>query len=129
MKDERKQDIPTRGRAVQTLLRRIGVAILIAGLCASALVFVMAPVADDGVGEASSSLSVTTVDNSKRYQLELERIGGKSAVLAAEFDDWLAGLWHGTRLAGTLAVLTLGASLLCFCVARIPPRDDGGPER
>ena len=129
MKNESKRDIPERARAAQTLLRRIGVAIMIAGLCASALVFVMAPAADEGGAEASSSLSVTTVDNSKRYRLELERIGGKSAVLAAEFDDWFASLWHGTRLAGTLASLSLGASLLCFWAARIPPREDGEPER
>jgi len=129
MKDGRPQDIPERGRAAQTLLRRIGVAILIAGLCASALVFVMAPAADESGADASSALSVTTVDNSKRYQLELERIGGKSAVLAAEFDDWFTSLWHGARLAGTLAILSLGASLLCFWAARIPPREDGEPER
>lgn len=54
----------------------------------------------------------------KRYMRELRMIGGKANVLAAEFQDWFAGLWQGEALAWTVAVLTLG-SVLVFRLAAL----------
>jgi predicted MFS family arabinose efflux permease len=45
--------------------------------------------------------------------------GGEANVLAAELREWLGRLWHGRRLAGTLAVLTL-VVLFVFWVATTP---------
>jgi hypothetical protein len=103
------------------IMQRIAVLILVAGLSAAAVVFALAPVEteDDYAG-----IYVASVGNSKKYRLELERIGGKAAVVAAEFGEWFDGLWRGRRLAGTLAVLSVSASLLCFLAARIPPLDE-----
>ena len=53
----------------------------------------------------------------KKYVRELQVIGGKGNVVAAEFMDWFAGLWHGEKLAGTMAVLTLGVTLVFRFVA------------
>ncbi|MDD5249350.1 MAG: hypothetical protein PHY45_10215 [Rhodocyclaceae bacterium] len=105
----------------ERILRDMAVAILVVGLAAAGVVFIMAspPVGDDEAGTY-----VASVDNSKKYRLELERIGGTSAVVAAEFGAWFDGLWHGRRLAGTLAVLSVGAALLCLLAAKIPPLDD-----
>jgi hypothetical protein len=38
---------------------------------------------------------------------EVARLGGTATVQAVRFNLWLASLWHGERLAGTLAVLGL----------------------
>ena len=66
------------------------------------------------------------VEHSKRTLRELESIGGKSAVLANEIDEWFASLWHGRGLAYTLAVLTLAVALAYYHWERIapPPRGD-----
>ena len=64
----------------------------------------------------------------KKYQREMRVIGGQGNVLAAEFNDWFAGLWHGRKLAGTVAVLTVGATLTFRFIATHPdsirPIDD-----
>jgi hypothetical protein len=53
----------------------------------------------------------------KKYVRELQVIGGKGNVVAAEFMDWFTGLWHGQNLAGTVAILTLGVTLMFRFVA------------
>jgi hypothetical protein len=57
-------------------------------------------------------------DDSKRYLREVEVYGGKAAVLAADVNRWFAGLWQGTQLAVTLAVLTVVVALLLLLLAR-----------
>ncbi len=37
----------------------------------------------------------------------MELYGGKANILAAELLDWFQSLWHGQRLAATLACLTV----------------------
>ena len=56
----------------------------------------------------------------KKYLREMRVIGGKGNVLAAEFNDWFAGLWHGRALGGTVAALTVGATLTFRFVATHP---------
>ncbi len=120
MDDERPPDASPR-TPYETVMRKIAAAVLAVGLSAAALVFALAP--PEATDDASGPY-VAAVDNSKKYRLELERIGGKAAVLAVEFDEWFDGLWHGRRLAGTLAVLSVAAALLCFLAAKLPPLDD-----
>ena len=55
---------------------------------------------------------------SKKYSRELQMIGGKANVLAAEFEDWFEGLWQGESLARTVAFLTVVATLVLRFVAR-----------
>ena len=122
---EHKSDIPTKA-SYEILLRKISVGILVLGLAASAVVYEMAP---PDVESDDSNIYVASINNSKKARLELERIGGKAAVVAVEFNDWFDSLWHGRKLAGTLAVLSIGASLLCFLVAKIPPLDDNPTDK
>lgn len=56
--------------------------------------------------------------DSKAYQRELERFGGKANVLAAEFTEWFAGLWRGRRLAWTIGILSALVSLGLYLTAR-----------
>lgn len=45
--------------------------------------------------------------NSKVYEASMERIGGKSAVMGAELNDFLASLFQGARLGYTIGVTSL----------------------
>lgn len=99
------------------VMRFIAGAILALGLSAAAVVFVTSP-ADE---ESSGRVQLTTAENSRKYQLELRRIGGKAAVAAAQFDEWFDSLWHGRRLAGTLAIISIAGALICLAAGRLPP--------
>ncbi len=101
-------------------MRRLAVFVLAAGLAVAAVVFVVAP----PEGAAESGAYVASVDNSKKYQLELERIGGRAAVVAAQFNEWFAELWHGRRLAGTVVVISAVVAALIRLAGKLPPLDD-----
>jgi hypothetical protein len=101
-----KQDMSEIDAALQKRLRLFGVSILAVGLFAAALVYWTA-VPDD----------VNLYPNTKRYEYEMEVIGGKSNLLAAELREWFGSLWHGKRLARLLAFLSVGGSLACFFLA------------
>jgi hypothetical protein len=57
---------------------------------------------------------------SKKYVRELERFGGKFAVVTAELSQWLAGLWHGKALAVTVGILSLLLALLLWFLSTFP---------
>jgi hypothetical protein len=102
-----------------------GVVILIAGLLAAAWIYTGAP-----IDEASSDEFA-----SKRYLRGMETIGGQSNAMATEFREWFGSLWHGRRLALTLAVFSLGSSAACFFLGDflsfpypLPPNDQNGRE-
>jgi hypothetical protein len=89
-------------------LYRAGVAALVAGLIAAAIIYAKAARPD-------SAMSMYAIAD-PRYQIELERIGGNAAVLMAQLHQWFDGLWHGTALAYTVAVLGAAIAALCFFV-------------
>ncbi|MEJ1959587.1 MAG: hypothetical protein WDM70_09345 [Nitrosomonadales bacterium] len=68
---------------------------------------------------AGHNYALTTAD-SKRYQYDMEHIGGKFAIVTDEITQWLSSLWHGRRLAYTLAILSICIALVCFLVAQHP---------
>ena len=114
-------------RARRTRLYLVGAAILLAGWIGAAAIYASAS------DERSDTLGYEFVDGvaypilaseSKSYRHDLERFGGKAAIMADDFSRWLSGLWVGKRLAYTLATLATGAALACFIVARRLPRDD-----
>lgn len=107
--------------AWRMFMEKLALAVLVFGLAAAALIFALAP---PETGEEPAGVYVASINNSKKYRLELQRIGGKAAVAAAEFSDWFDSLWQGRRLAGTLVVISVAGSLLCLGLARLPPLDD-----
>ncbi len=109
--------------STQLLLRGIGVALLLIGLLVSSLVFVTATPGDMNANGVSSNLYVLTRENSKGYNRELERMGGKSLLLASDLADWFDSLWQGRRLAGTLFLLFTGAAGVCFWASSFPPEE------
>ena len=108
--------------------------IFIIGLGAGAAVYVLADEPEATayviIGDTAYPVDPAT---SKAYQRQLERYGGKMAVVfdginrwvAArfhDFDRWFAGLWRGKRLGITIASLGVGAAaLLLFLARRAPP--------
>ena len=54
---------------------------------------------------------------SKKYVRDLERFGGKFAVVTAELSEWFAGLWQGRALAATVGILSLALAALLWFVS------------
>jgi hypothetical protein len=46
-------------------------------------------------------------EKSKKFAYELERMGGKAALVANDFNRWFSGLWQGESLAYTIAAITI----------------------
>ncbi|WP_229678721.1 hypothetical protein [Silvimonas amylolytica] len=89
-------------------VRLAGVLILFAGLIGGGLIYWLA---DDVVDSASSAMQ------GRQYTAQMERIGGTSGVLVAQFNDWLGHLWHGKQLGITLGILALLIAVFCFWLA------------
>ena len=111
--------------ALQARLRLIGWSILAVGWVAAALVAVTAS-GDDA-----------TLSDTKRYEYQMEVIGGKSNLLATEIRDFIGSLWHGRRLAALLAFASLACAVGCLFLAqrlnyspalRDRPKDGPGPK-
>jgi hypothetical protein len=132
MNDQSGQEGAAATAALRRRLHRMGVSILAVGILAAAAAYFRA--ASDG---DSGALGYEIVDgkaypimpgDSKSYERQMELVGGTTNVLAAEFSDWFAGLWHGRKLAFTLGTLSVGSSLACFFLSRhlvyIPPPED-----
>lgn len=64
-------------------------------------------------------------EHSRRYMLDLERIGGRAAVFGTEVNQWVAGLWQGRSLAYTIAFVTAAVALAYFLAARSRARYRG----
>ena len=97
-------------------VHRAGLVILAVGLLSAVVVYVLAISHPDPHPAPDFS-------GDRRFNFELERIGGKQAIYMAAINRWLASLWQGTNLAFTLSVL---AALFCFWFANLlsyPPAD------
>ena len=121
MSDGKDRDIYKEDEALRARLQKTGIYMLVVGILAGTVAFFLAPSDDDSgaVGYEvidGNSYAVMPAD-SKRYEHDMEAIGGKSAVLGAELMDWFRSLWHGRRLAATLAFLGAGGFLACFFLA------------
>jgi hypothetical protein len=92
------------GSASSLKRRRAGsLAILLVGLTASLAIFLTAK------PPASNPLGYEPQD-SKQYLRDMEVYGGKTNLIASELREFLASLWHGKRLALTVAMITLFAA-------------------
>lgn len=101
-----RRELSASDAALYARLRLVGLIILIAGLAASAMVGAAAPPPDEGAAE-----------DAKRYEYQMELLGGKSNVFAAELREWFDGLWHGKGLSHMLAFVSVGGSIMCFFLA------------
>ncbi len=67
-----------------------------------------------------------TFHESKKYEADVERFGGKAAVFSNEVTQWVAGLFRGQTLALTIAVITAVVALGYLYRAT---RSDDGDEQ
>jgi hypothetical protein len=56
-------------------------------------------------------------NESKAYVRDLQRYGGKMALLLDDVNRWWSGLWHGKSLALTVAFIAVLASLALYFAA------------
>ena len=119
---------------LQARLYAGSIAVLLAGLCAASAIYLAAGEDADIAG----AYRILVVDgkaypiapgDSKTYMRDLQRFGGKAAVLFDEFDRWFAGLWRGKALAVTVGWFAVFLSLGLFLFARyLCPNPDAGNE-
>lgn len=77
---------------------------LVVGLGAAAAIYALVePPEDDPL--------LADLHSNRKYKRELAVYGGRANVVSAEFIDWFGGLWEGRNLAGTVAVITVVATL------------------
>ncbi len=104
------------------------VVVLVAGLGGSAWIY---RTADDGP-DLSGAYQIVIVDGvpravapneSKAYVRELQRFGGKMALVIDDIDRWWDGLWHGRSLAITVAFLTVLTAFALYFIALALPED------
>jgi hypothetical protein len=112
----------TTGLRADTRIRYGGFIVLLLGLIAAAEVYLTA-----GAPAPDPTAEITSAPG---YEYNLERIGGKAAVYTDRFNRWFTSLWHGQRLAATLAVLAVLIALACFKVAQMVEErsSDAGDE-
>ena len=108
-----EQQAPTKGRRLlHVRIKHCGVAVLVVGLSAAALIYLFA-------ADGAASDPAAAIESGRIYEYNVERIGGMAAVYAARLNRWLAGLWHGKPLAYTVAVIAIAIALLCFALAHM----------
>jgi tetrahydromethanopterin S-methyltransferase subunit A len=102
-------------------------AILVLGIFCSVLIYLVAD-EDNSANEVgyviAGGVSYPIAPNqSKRYIRDLERFGGKSAVIFDEINRWFDGLWRGKALGVTIGWISVLVSLGLFLFARWLPPD------
>jgi hypothetical protein len=90
-------------------LYAVAFSILLVGLSAGAVIYVMADDSADGLEE---------IYGSKTYTRQLQRFGGKASVLFDDFNRWFAALWSGKALGVTIACLSITVAGGVFLVGR-----------
>ncbi len=101
-------------------LRLACVIVLVAGLCSAMLIYLLAEdVPDDSLGYAivNGTVYPLATRDSKAYRREVQRFGGKTALLFDDFNRWFADLWQGKNLAKTVAWISVLMSLGIYLFA------------
>jgi hypothetical protein len=96
---------------IRTRLYVAALLILAAGFGAGGAIYASAD-------EGAENLGMQELLWSKQYTRDLQRFGGKAAVLFDDFNRWFAGLWHGKSLGLTIIWLSVFASGCVYLVAR-----------
>jgi hypothetical protein len=120
--------------SMQKRLTLCSIIVAVIGLCSAALIYLTAgedTIADEGyeIVVVDGKAYPIPLASTKMYQRELQRFGGKAAVLFDDFNRWFKGLWRGKSLALTVVWITAFLSLGLFLLAReLPPDPEPEPD-
>ncbi len=106
---------------LRTWLYIVSAIILAGGIVSSVLIYLAAmndESADSGYEVIGGFVYPGGGAYNKKYIHDLQVFGGNAAMLADRFTRWFNGLWHGTSLAYTVAVISLLVSFVVFVAAR-----------
>jgi hypothetical protein len=95
-------------------LRLSSLVILVAGLCGAMLIYLLADdIPDDSLGVVivNGTVYPLATRDSKKYRREVERFGGKVALLFDDFNRWFVERWQGKTLGKTLAWISILVAL------------------
>lgn len=99
-------------------VRLLALGVFIVGLAAGAAIYVFA---DEPEAQAYVIIGDTAYPadpaTSKVYQRQLERYGGKMAVVFDDINRWLAARFEGKQLGVTIAVASVAAALFIYAIA------------
>jgi hypothetical protein len=111
-------------------LRLSCLVILLAGLCGALLIYLVAEeTPDDSLGYAvvNGTVYPLATRDSKKYRREVERFGGKAALVFDDFNRWFGELWRGKTLAKTVAWISVLLAVGIYLFANTL-RPDAPPE-
>ena len=111
-------------------LRLSCLVILVAGLCGAMLIYLLAEdIPDDSLGYVivNGTVYPLATRDSKTYRREVQRFGGKAALLFDDFNRWFVELWQGKALAKTVAWISVLVSLGLYLFAN-SLRPDARPD-
>ena len=104
-----------------------GVITLLIGLLSASLIYWDALNREEALARELENSGIFVVEpaDSKMYRHDLERFGGKAAVLADDLNRWFSSLWSGKRLAIIVAAFSMIVAYVLFRAgkARRPPSD------
>ena len=113
-------------------LRLSCLVILMAGLCGAMLIYQLAediPDASLGYVIVNGTVYPLATGDSKIYRREVQRFGGKAALLFDDFNRWFADLWRGKTLARTVALISILISLGIYLFANSLAPDAGSDSQ
>jgi hypothetical protein len=100
--------------------RWAGWLLLALGWAAALLIYATAAESPSAATAYSMAGGQRFAQSSTSWQTQqIERLGGQGTLLLVRLDHWLGSLWHGRRLAATLAVSALALALVCRWVASL----------
>ncbi|MFT3812079.1 MAG: hypothetical protein QM740_01745 [Acidovorax sp.] len=100
--------------------RCAGWLLLALGWAAALLIYATAAETPSAATGYSLAGGQSIAQGSTHWQTQqTERLGGQGTLLLVQLDHWLGSLWHGRRLAATLAVSALVLALACRRVASL----------
>ncbi len=118
---EELSDRDMNTRRLRKWLYLTSAAVLIIGVVSSVLIYVAAAneeAADSGYDVIGGFVYPGGGAYNKKYIHDLQVYGGNAAMLADRFNRWFFGLWHGTTLAYTVAVIAVFLALVLFILGR-----------
>jgi hypothetical protein len=68
-------------------------------------------------------------EKSKKFAYELERMGGKAAIVANDLNKWFAGLWQGESLSYTVAAITVIIAAVYYFISTSLEAEARGAKR